>query len=204
MIGGQCQPGQRLPQRQELTAKTATQVGMLQDRTISYTNPWYSVARTCIAGAAIHRLAERFYHSRKNSLCEYAAAAAAAAAAVDAASEDYYANDYPDEAESCHSRDEDNESFAEHNSADELVAEQAGNAHDSLITCYKPQLRPRAGHTGVADDVESEEFDVDEYESSGDEEQLQGWYNSGAAWRAILAKECGMLQQDSEGMADDV
>lgn len=121
------------------------------------------------------------------------------AAASAAFAEDYHANDYPDEEDSYRSGDTDNDFNPHHQSSSEEFADEQTNEHrNSLITCYKPELNPRAQHVGVNDGVDSEEFDVDDYESSGDEEQLQGWYNSGAAWRAVLAKEVGMLQQDEE------
>lgn len=125
------------------------------------------------------------------------------------AAEDYYANDYPD--------DEDHHNFETVSQTDS--DEEAGNVdnlrddsdssdvddehlhklsnthtnlkHNSLITCYIPPSNKSSNMpAGVNDGADTEEYDINDYESSGDEEQLQGWYNSGAAWRAVLAEQC--------------
>lgn len=78
---------------------------------------------------------------------------------------------------------------------------------NSLITSYKLRNVHRCRSAGVNEEVGTEEFDVDDYESSSGDggDELQGYYNSGAAWRAILAKECGMglqSQPTDEQMSD--
>ncbi|WIA41082.1 hypothetical protein OEZ86_004713 [Tetradesmus obliquus] len=83
-----------------------------------------------------------------------------------------------------------------------------------VITRYEPRSRRGGRWQGVADDVdaeEAEEFDADDYVSSGDEDaggrgqqqQQHGGHGAavlsgGAAWRAMLAQEFGPVAHGAD------
>jgi hypothetical protein len=80
-----------------------------------------------------------------------------------------------------------------------------------VITRYERRSRCNGRWQGVADDVdaeEGEEFDVDDYVSSGDDESgarqpQRGPHgpavlSGGAAWRAMLAQEFGPVAHGAD------
>jgi hypothetical protein len=180
-----------------------------------------------------------------------AAADAADDSDDDSNAEGYYANSYPDEADSYqadddgddgvieyeHDEDDGDEDYGGYNrgyggggyapadsdsSAEEgrysggvyaavhgktgAVSVDAGG----VITRYEQRSRRSGRWQGVADDVdaeEQEEFDVDDYVSSGEEEaagqRQTGPYGAqvlsgGAAWRAMLAQEFGPVAHGAD------